>query len=97
MKIIKDKRTIDSIFTNGDTKRSGVITMKSIDSSEPEFVFAVSSKTFKRAVDRNLIKRRMREAVRNNIDKFGNKSIAIIYSAPEIKEYSEIEKSIKSL
>jgi ribonuclease P protein component len=97
MKIIKNDKIINNIFTTGSTKRSGIITMKSIDSTEPEFVFAVSSKIFKRAVDRNLLKRRMKEAVRNNIDKFKNKSIAIIYSAHDIRDYSEIETSIKGL
>ena len=39
----------------------------------------------------------MKEAVRNNIGKFKNKSIAIIYSAHDVRDYSEIETSIKGL
>ena len=65
----------------------------------------VPKKHVSRAVDRNFIKRQMREALRKNktmlIDFLQNTSkqlnFAIIYQISEIKETSFIEEKIKSL
>jgi len=67
--MLKNKSEIDKLFKTGKSVSSGVVLAKVINSSSG-FVFAVSSKKFKRAVDRNRIKRLMREVVRlimNNI------------------------------
>ncbi len=65
-------------------------------------VISVSKRKFKRAVDRNLLKRRIREAFRlNNKDFYEtvkNKntqlSIVIIYQANTKLQYSKIENSL---
>ncbi|MGV8092421.1 MAG: ribonuclease P protein component [Mangrovibacterium sp.] len=64
--------------------------------------FSVSRKNFKRAVKRNLLKRRMREAYRQNKESLyqalgHEKQLAVmfIYAAREIKDYELIEKSMK--
>lgn len=67
--------------------------------------FIVPKRHVSRAVDRNFIKRQMREALRKNktmlIDFLQNTSkqlnFAIIYQISEIKETSFIEEKIKSL
>lgn len=64
--------------------------------------FSVSSRNFKRAVDRNLLKRRMRESYRKNkhilyesVKKYDHTlQLFFIYNKSEILSYTEVENSI---
>lgn len=65
--------------------------------------FSVSKRNFKRAVHRNTIKRRMREAFRLNKIDFYQKlqseekelAVMFIFIGKEISDYAEIEKGMK--
>lgn len=67
-----------------------------------QVVFSVPKRAFKRAVIRNLIRRRMREAFRLNkqvlyqplLDSNQSISLMVIYVDKEVKDYATIEKGV---
>ena len=78
------------IWVNGDEKQPAQV----------QVAISVPKKNFKRAVDRNKLKRRSREAYIKNKQHFytllGTKKVALmlVYVAKEINEYALIEKKI---
>ncbi len=106
---LKSKKKIDLLFATGKSLFIYPFSIKYIFVPEEEeanqFLVSVSKKKFKKAVDRNQIKRRVREAYRLNRqqwlslpDKKGYFLIAYIYIAKEVHAYSFIEaKLIESL
>ena len=102
------KKHIDLLFKNGKSKWNNSLRVTWIfcdDEIEApmQVLFLVPKKQFRRAVDRNLLKRRMREIYRlNKHDLFkkvntDNKYllIAFIYVGKTIEGYSVIESDLK--
>lgn len=102
---VKSKKLIDSIFTQGKSIKSGFIRLNyvkvDIDSNYPaKATFSVPKRIFKRAVKRNLLKRRMKEIYRLNklplydFLTINNTKIILlfVYFAKEVKTSSEIQK-----
>ena len=108
------KKTIERLFEKGstETKTSYLFPFKvfylfdptQISEQLPQVLFTISKRNFKRAVDRNLLRRRCREAYRKNKHLFFESpegpppaSIAFVLIAKEKVEYEVIERSMKKL
>lgn len=103
-KKLKSQKAIEKIFSDGKNfHRFPVRAVYFYDADleqELKIGVSVAKKKFKKAVDRNLLKRRMREAFRlnqGNLKLTGKLNIMFIYSGKEILPYSEIEKSMIAL
>ena len=95
MNILKNKVLINELFEKGKYLSNGIVIIKFLESESNGFLFAVSSKKFKRAVDRNRIKRLMKESVRRlNIN---NKNIAFVYIGEVVPTFVDINESITKL
>ncbi len=106
-----NKKLIDELFHNGSSFLCYPFKASWLVIDEPwqipaQILFSVSKKRFKRAVDRNLVKRRMREAYRLNkqqqlytlLDRTGKKiALSVGYIGKEIAPYELIEKKMLKL
>ena len=108
---IKSRKLISTLFSSGKKLRQGPLLLI-WDIVEPAqatadvmFGVSVSKRSFKRAVDRNLIKRNIREAFRlqkieliNSLEKDHNAyGLFVVYVGREIGDYHEMDRSMRRL
>jgi ribonuclease P protein component len=103
---LHSEKLIQELFDKGSSFYSfpfKVLVMPNPVQTSPhhQVLLSVSKKNFKRAVDRNLIKRRMRESYRLNKNLLPQSPlllIAYIYTAKEILTFAQIqERLVKTL
>ena len=108
---LRKKQIIDDLFSSGKTFHIYPFTVVWKNTEQnlkfpAQILFSVPKKKFRKAVDRNKIKRFLREAYRKNkeehlykpLNNLENKCVfAIVYTANEILPYIEIEQKIISV
>ena len=101
---LKSKKLIDLLFDKGKSVAANPIRMiyykEDTARQMPQVLFSVSKRNFKRAVDRNRIKRQMREVYRLHKGLYFKKGelnpylLAFIYNAKEKIPYKVVEKKL---
>ncbi len=108
---LKSKKLIEQLFKKGQIIhhypfKALYLFSQDVDLLYPaQIAVSVSKRNFKKAVDRNYIKRKLREAYRKNKNNFyqvltnSNQKLYffVIYTAKTDLEYLEIEKSMQLL
>lgn len=100
-KRLKSQKSIDRLFVEGKRLHKFPITAvyyrEESEVSTYQIAVSVPKRLFKKAVERNLLKRRLREAFRLNQDKLNLNSkleVMFIYMAREKLDYKKIEESM---
>lgn len=98
---LSSKKQIEELFARGSyfyLHPFKVIYLAKREANPPhQVLISVSARTFKKAVDRNLIKRRIRESYRLQKHLLGNEKnwlIAYIYTSKEILPSNTIQKKM---
>lgn len=94
MKSLTNKKVIAELFITGRKIYTTTVNARFIK-GEPEVMISVPIRLFKRAVDRNRIKRIIREIIRNKEN--SGYSIALIYNIDKIENIKDIERDINKI
>ena len=101
MKPLKGNKNIEVLFNSGKRVSSSFLhCIYLLNKEDSRFVVSVPKKTFSLAVDRNKLKRILREVVRKNskeVLSFGGGWFMFIYSSDKVVTFLEIEKDLKLL
>jgi len=103
---LKSKKAIEALFSEGQSYVSHPIRIVYKVNPKSDYTIriaeSVAKKKFKHAVDRNLLKRRIKEAYRLNkhlieITEDVSIDILFIYTSSKIQSYEKIDQSIQEI
>lgn len=93
-------KDIDLLYKSGSSFLQHPVVfyyISTVNTKCTKVLVSVSKKKFKKAVDRNLVKRRLREAYRLNKTILNSTfNIGLVYVASNILPYAEVEKAVKT-
>lgn len=100
---LKKKKDFEKVFNDGQTIKSDIFFLKTLpnDQKVNRIGFVVSKKIDKRAVIRNKVKRRLREAIKGFLSQLKTGQDYIFIALPKIKDKgleeirTTIEKTLK--
>ena len=97
---LRGSLTFDEVKSKGKMHQSdnfGLLVLKRDDNKPSRFGMVVSTKISKKAVDRNKAKRKVREAIRNYLDKINNGYDAIVLARKGLLtiEQEDLDKELK--
>ncbi len=98
---LKSRKAIENLFSDGKSFSQYPlrIVYRKSTSEHHQLAVSVAKKKFKHAVDRNLLKRRLREAYRLNKSILDNQNdrfdFIFIYLSKDKKSFLEIEEAMK--
>ena len=102
--ILREYKLINEVKISKNIIKTELFNVKYIvidkkDSAKTKCLFFVPKKIFKRAVDRNKIRRRIKESYRLNKDKFNvddNKTLvlSLLYKCQNIEKYDNINENL---
>ena len=102
---LSGRKRISKLFSGGQRLHSGPLTLIWVDLRDSDVpakvLFSVPKARFKRAVDRNLLKRRMRESFRLRNRKVGGEwrkmALAFVYRGKTMSDFETIKASLGEL
>jgi ribonuclease P protein component len=98
---LRKQKDFERISKNGQMFSKGFLVLKKLknDLEHPRFGFVVSLKISKKAVIRNKIKRRLREAIRHNLEKIKEGQDIVFFTRKGIEErgFQEIQQDVECL
>ena len=102
IRLLKSKIQIKKIFDEGLVLKKDGLLLKYLKLDQKEFFFGVSvpKKNFKSAVDRNLIKRRLKEVVRKSVKSNplnSGVSFFLIYNFKTVKDSKKLSVLFENL
>ena len=95
MKSMKNKSKIDELFTSNSKKIYTPTIKARFIAGDSEVLISTPMKLFKRAVDRNRVKRLIRESLKTKTNK--GFTIALIYNSTKIESLETIDGDIKKI
>lgn len=95
MKSLKNKSKINELFTPKSKKISTPTVSARFISGDSEVLVSAPTKLFKRAVDRNRVKRLMKESIRTKMVE--GYTMAFIYTSSKIEDFKTIDKDIQKI
>lgn len=92
--ILRGKKSFDEVFQRGRVLRGKYVNIYFIESQDTKIGFCLS-KAFKKAVERNRIKRLLREIYRNEKPPFQNKrTIILAKKSDKLPSFRELREDI---